>query len=330
VNERTLRTLELLFASLLATGSLGGACGPCDPEYTSVTPRLPPANPGGTAPPSFDPTEIGPGECARYCGTGYTACDAVVLAGGLPAVECVQPNMCGAGRRPRGLRRPALARLDASAAWLAQAAHLEAASVHAFERLAAELSALGAPPRLVARARRAARDEQRHAKLVGELAAERGAAAPELRVDAAAPRTALAVAAENATEGCVGEAFAALVARHQAIHAAAPSLRRTFERIARDEAAHAALAYDVDAWLHTRLTPAERARVARARARASARLASAYSAHASARAQLGLPSPEAGRALARALDEALGWSSLASTARATRMPSSAALTIPPA
>lgn len=330
MKKRTLHALELLFASLLATGSLGGACGPCDPEYTSVTPRLPPANPGGTPPPAFDPTEIGPGECARYCGTGYTACDAVVLAGDLPAVECVQPNMCGAGRRPRGLRRPALAGLDASAAWLAQAAHLEAASVHAFERLAVELASLGAPSRLVARARRAARDEQRHAVVVGELATQRGAAAPEVRIAATAPRSALAIAIENATEGCVGEAFAALVAKHQAIHAAAPSLRRSFERIARDEAAHAALAYDVDAWLHTRLGARERARVARARARAAARLASSYTAHASARAQLGLPSPEAGRALARALGDALGWSSLASTARATRMPSSAALTMPPA
>lgn len=330
MNKRTLHTLELLFASLLATGSLGGACGPCDPEYTSVTPRLPPANPGGTAPPAFDPTEIGPGECARYCGTNYTACDAVVLEGDMPAVECVQVNECGAGRRPRGLRRPALARLDATTTWLAQAAHLEAASVRAFERLAAELGALGAPARLVARARRAAHDERRHARVVGRLAEQRGATVSPVHVDAARPRNPLAIALENATEGCVGEAFAALVARHQAIHAAAPSLRRRFARIARDETAHAALAYDVDAWLHERLTPTERARVARARARAARHLVASYTAHASARAQLGLPSPEAGRVLARALGDALGWPSLASTARATRMPSSAALTMPPA
>jgi hypothetical protein len=323
MKKQTLHRLELLFASLLATGSLGGACGPCDPEYTSVMPRLPPANPGGTPPPAFDPLEIGAGECARYCGTNYTACDAVVLEGNLPAVECVQVNECGAGRRPRNLRRPRLAPRDASATWLAQAAHLEAASVHAFERLATELLALGAPAALVVRARRAARDELRHARIVGRLAERRGALVPPVRVGAPRPRDAVAIALENATEGCVGEAFAALVARHQARHAAAPALRRSFERIARDEAAHAALAYDVDAWLHERLTSAERARVARARARAARRLGESYTAHASARHELGLPSPAAGRELAVALGEALGWSSAARSrpSRAARAPS---------
>jgi hypothetical protein len=328
-----------LFLSLLATGSLGGACGPCDPESTTIVLRLPPANPGGTPPPAFDPLSISPSECERVCGPGYTVCEAVLLDGDLPAVECVVPNDCGAGRRPRALRGPRLSAGSPTQAWLAQAAHLEAASVHAFEQLASELVTHGAPLRLVARARRAARDEVRHARVLGRRARAAGAAVPrvELRRTERA-RSLVELAVHNAVEGCVGEAFAALVALHQAEHAATPELRRCFVRIARDETAHAALALAIDRWTSNHLSPSDRARVARAKARAAARLVRSYGAHASARHALGLPSAEAARALATRLGEALGWGgdaqagsrSRASTARATRTPSSAALTIPPA
>ena len=84
---------------------------------------------------------------------------------------------CGAGcigRLHDGARTDAAstcAPLRASAGdFLADAARLEAASIDAFEIVAKELETFGAPAELVARAREAAREERRHARIVSELA----------------------------------------------------------------------------------------------------------------------------------------------------------------
>src|SRR5215208_6791664 len=55
------------------------------------------------------------------------------------------------------------------------ATRLEASSVEAFERLAAELSRYGAPRSLIREARRSARDEVRHALIMRRLALAYGA-----------------------------------------------------------------------------------------------------------------------------------------------------------
>lgn len=59
---------------------------------------------------------------------------------------------------------------------------MEAASVHAFERLARELDAHAAPQELIAAARAAVLDEMRHARTAGRLARRFGAnaRAPEV------------------------------------------------------------------------------------------------------------------------------------------------------
>src|SRR5262249_32306722 len=78
------------------------------------------------------------------------------------------------GRAPAGLTSAPRDRgLSEIGDWLSRCAHLEAASVAAFERLAAELTALGAPLDLVEEARRAAGDEIRHAAVIGTLARAR-------------------------------------------------------------------------------------------------------------------------------------------------------------
>ena len=61
------------------------------------------------------------------------------------------------------------------------------------------------------------------------------------------------IALENAVEGCVREGYAAIVAALQARRAPAPAFRTTMAAIADDEAAHAQLAWDVDAWLRPHL-----------------------------------------------------------------------------
>src|SRR5262249_13201570 len=63
-----------------------------------------------------------------------------------------------------------------------------------------------------------------------------------------------AIAEENAREGCVRETFGALVATFQAVHAVDPEIREVMKTIALEETEHAALAWDVDRWLSTKLS----------------------------------------------------------------------------
>ena len=236
---------------------------------------------------------------------------------GARAIDCIYQSICE-GRRHACVRSrgdvadhdPAdPATHDPAAAWLARAAHDEAASVHAFTALGRELAAHGAPPALLARVYAAARDEVRHAALIGALARIRGVAPRTLTIVAPPARGLQAIAVENAIEGCVRETWAALSAAHQADHAADAGLRRTYAEIAADEARHAELAWAIDTWLSGQLAPAARAAVRRARAAAVRELRAQLAATADLPALLALGVPPRARALqlAAGLDSAL-WS----------------------
>jgi rubrerythrin len=144
----------------------------------------------------------------------------------------------------------------------------EAASVHAFEQLRAELSWLRAPAELVVAAASSARDEERHARTITELARSRGAE-PALKF-VVQPRSSdiESTARHNAVEGCVRETYGALLAHWQATRAEDPELRAAFARIARDETRHAALAWAIARWADTRLPAKGQRRVAHAHRRA--------------------------------------------------------------
>ncbi len=187
-------------------------------------------------------------------------------------VSCDFSRECIGGRRPAGLRSSAPCEGDEVGAWFAATAHLEAASVPAFERLLAELQAHGAPEALVRAAADAAQDEVRHATAMTAMARRHGAAVVAVELAPAQPRGLLALALENAVEGCVGETWAALLAAHQAEAAEDPEVRALMAEIAADETRHAELAWAIDAWVNTRLTADERQSVAAARAAAAARL----------------------------------------------------------
>jgi len=181
---------------------------------------------------------------------------------------------CAIGRRPAGLlsaRR--LRQQPGLGAFLADAARLEAASVYAFERLARELAALGAPAELIDAAAGSALDEIRHARMVAALARRFGATPEPVEVAPQPARSALAIALENAVEGCVRETFGALIAHHQAHAALDPQVRAVMASIADDETRHARLAWQVAAWLEPRLSDAAQRTIARARAAALAQLA---------------------------------------------------------
>jgi hypothetical protein len=77
-------------------------------------------------------------------------------------------------------------------------------------------------------------------------------------------RSLVAIAIENAVEGCVRETYGAVVGLIEARMSADRGVRRAMERISEDECRHAELAWEVAAWLRERLTDRERAVVDRA------------------------------------------------------------------
>ncbi len=224
----------------------------------------------------------------------------VASAGGVDTLTCSYAHLCVGGRAPSGL-----AFADAGggvAGWLARAAYLERASVPAFDELGIELALHGAPARLVRAAARAAQDERRHARTVAGLAARRGGAVPEVRRARAALRDLRAMAADNAVEGCVREAYAALVAARQARWARDADVRAAYAEIAADEARHALLSFAIHDWALEALPPgAARDTEAQRQAVLEAWRVGDDDADADTRGALGLPDATEREALLRTL-----------------------------
>lgn len=247
----------------------------------------------------FDQTE-----CAKLCGKStqgftYWGCGEYQLddlPG--PSVECYT---CVEGRRPQGFVERPLEQTVAG--WLAHAADLERVSIDAFRILARELAYHRAPHELVAWACRAAEDEVRHANALGGLARREGATLGGEPVEHRATRDLLSIALENAVEGCVRETFGAVVAGWQAKHAHRVDIRRTMARIYVDETSHAELAWNIHAWIMTKLSDEERAEVAAAMVRAFAELtrSAGYPLPDPWITELGLPRPAQARRLVRDL-----------------------------
>lgn len=207
-----------------------------------------------------------------------------------PRVHIVYDDGSVCGRAPRGLVSSGRsATRDEVTAWLAEAAHLEAASVVAFVRLALDLARLGAPQDLVEQALMAARDEVAHAQILGALVAARGGRVERPVCGPYRPASIQELALHNAAEGCARETVGAAVNAHQARHAVDPAIRAAFAQIAIDEARHAQLSWAIDRWARTQLTAADAAGLDAARERALGDIAAARSTTSpAARAALGL------------------------------------------
>lgn len=190
--------------------------------------------------------------------------------------------MGGIGRRPEGLVVADALGAHASGAFFARMEQLERAAVVAFARTEAELRAFGAPPHLVRDVIRARREEERHVQLAARWRARLGGERAAIAVSPSGPRELEALARENAAEGCVHETWGAVLAAAHARGAAARAhgldgsrtrgargellaLARDLERIAADEASHAALSHRLDAWARRELTSDARVRLDRAR-----------------------------------------------------------------
>ncbi|MDI1445439.1 ferritin-like domain-containing protein [Polyangium sp. 6x1] len=308
------RHLDKLIAMIIATTALGArglACGPC-PDNIAQIPLLPPSSDGGVE----DAGDWIADECQRKCPNGISCVPASIPledGGTMPAIECTQMSDCSAGRRPLGQSVPEK-RLDtkdlgAPGEWLVHAAALEAGSVLAFRELRRDLAALGAPRRLLQAASRAAEEEKRHTRRTRALARRYGARVPGPTTGEARRASLEELATHNAAEGCVREAFGALVARWQATFAKDPEVRVAMAQIADDEARHAALAHAIDAWAKQRLAPGAQARVEMAR-REAARALLAPRARDAGRDEalgvLGLPDAAEMEALAKRFVAAIG------------------------
>ncbi|MDP1824110.1 MAG: ferritin-like domain-containing protein [Archangium sp.] len=209
-------------------------------------------------------------------------------------IERGSPN-CAIGRRPPGLSSSGASDCEVSLGrFFAEAAHLEAASVPAFERLVIELTHHGAPQDLREAALSAALEEIEHTRVTAALARAFGAE-PVMPVVHERPlRSLLELALDNAVEGCVRETFGALVAQYQAVHAEHPGVRAAMEGIARDELRHAELSWALDRWLDGALGVSERLAVRAARSEAVERLRHELSAPVDPAVvqQAGMPSAE--------------------------------------
>jgi len=213
-------------------------------------------------------------------------------------IECTCQQIRVGGRRPAsGVQS---VRGQGVAAWLTETAQLEAASIDAFAELRDELRAHHAPRSLIQETHRAEADEVGHARWVGRLALRVGALPRRPNVVRGEPRSLVAIAQHNASEGCVREAYGALVALHQAHNASSPEVREGFLRIARDEARHALLSLELDDWMRTRVSANQVRQRDETRALAMLEVAENVGREdVATRTVLGLPDEERGRDLVR-------------------------------
>jgi hypothetical protein len=257
-----------------ATGSSDASCAPTEftpdpPDTCGVFVRLPCGLPSGVTPDANcylllnDCSSICPGPFFNCHSVDESCVDGGVVSDSKGGVD-IDCTTCpgGVGRVPAGLARARLAQAPGPLGdYFAAAAYLEAASVHAFRRLVSELAGHRAPAGLRRAARRAQRDEVRHARLTARMARRFGGAPVPARVEPLATRTLDVIAIENAVEGCVRETFGALVASFQAANARDPKIARLMASIARDETRHAALSWAVARWARRRLGAEADARI---------------------------------------------------------------------
>ena len=224
-------------------------------------------------------------ECLKLCEQQVTQqCDPVLQGGeysrstgcfestdseGRAEARCtlvVSKNSCPvAGRRPEGLKAQQTSSLSLpmtpqaeAGAFFAELAYLEEAAVTAFRYLAQELKAYDAPAAFIQVAEEAIHEEIEHAELMTALAHRYGATVAPVEVEPFALRPLCEIAYDNAREGCTRETFGSLMAMWQAETAEDPAVRAVVERIAWEEARHAALSWKIDAWIRPQLTPEER------------------------------------------------------------------------
>jgi hypothetical protein len=247
-------------------------------------------------------TPLDASTCWRVCGQlpfpQYApTCGLIAVSADRIWIRCTA--FCpGVGRRPPGLEEHATG--SQLGEYFGGMARLEAASVDAFRILRRELASHRLPRKLDRAMRKAARDEVRHTRAARALGRRFGGTYAPPVVEPRPRRTLEEIAIDNAVEGCVRETYGARSAKDAVV-------RASMERIARDEIRHAALSWQLDGWLRSRLDRAAREKVARAKEAARLELSATIG-----RGQTrelaevaGLPPPEVARAMLDRLAGAL-------------------------
>ena len=158
-------------------------------------------------------------------------------------------------------RLSALERAELAAHW-SRLGQMEHASIAAFARFNLQLLSLGAPAQLVEACNRALADETAHARICFAFASQYGGTRVgpgKLEIaDCFQDSSLMAVMKLVLSEGCIGETVAALEALEAAELATDPSVEQALRRIAQDERAHAALAFQFMTWALEQSTPEAR------------------------------------------------------------------------
>jgi hypothetical protein len=195
-------------------------------------------------------------EAGGYCSTFFDAWDCQYPGCAIGRPLLVDAVPCTAAPRSRSdwsATPTGLPEDPELAAWWAEVAALEHASVASFARFGTQLLALGAPADLVRASKRAALDEIEHARLAYGLASAYGGAPVgpgQLRLQGVSTAaTWREVVRGLIEEACVGETLGVAEAVIAAEVVRVPAVREVLERIAADELRHAQLAWRALAWL---------------------------------------------------------------------------------
>jgi hypothetical protein len=253
--------------------------------------------------------------CARWCGLdaglwGVT-CEVVDGQQGVSVLVC-QESCAVDGRHPPDFVEGAPPLDGSLAGWFVRMAYFEAASVHAFERLALELREHGAPSGLVRDAEAAAVEEARHARIARRIARHAGATRAALgatylrRSRSSAVRSLREVARDNAREGAARETLGTILGAYQVEHACDGQIRAALASVVADELGHAILSQRLHAWALGRLSvdDARAVEAERLTALSSLRFDPPNLSHEDL-AKLGWPAPAAATRLHRFATEAL-------------------------
>lgn len=213
-------------------------------------------------------------------------------------------QFCGIGRLTHGVTPRGCAKTALGSELANMAAH-EAGAALAFAQLSRELDRHGVHRSLTRGARRAAREEVRHAQLVGGLARAHGGS---FSVTPArdTQRSLEDIALENAAEGCVRETLGALIGLHQSRHASDPAVRSVMAQVTSDELGHSVWSHALAKHLESQLSLPARRRVRETRAAALENAMTELSSepNRAISTQLGLPDAERVQTLGLALGDA--------------------------
>jgi hypothetical protein len=253
-------------------------------------------------------TELEPPLAEATAGGEASAPDGAPLSTPVAVCRMRTQYTGGIGRRPEGLALEEASGSTVAGAYFARVEQLERAAAIAFERLARELAAHGAPPAMIEDARRSAREEVGHAAIAARWRERLGGVPAAIEsAEREAPRSLLEVARENGAEGCVHETWGAVLASAQAASCPGRALRRDLARIAHEEAGHAALSHRIDRWARGRLGEAGRVALDEARARAIAEVERSLDEMPGELEPVGLPDRADAARLFALASRTLGW-----------------------